>query len=759
MVKFIRLTLILLLTGTFIFLAYFLYQLQQNKYSFLSFRLNEVSSSIVVPDLDRLLNKLENSSDIESIEVNETLKSGFDQLLQQRGSGFNEDLGDQCFLSFNQNDFVLAFENPDLNFHLVVGILNKVFLEKASYADGIIDINGKQYYAENFGVYTVFSSQPILPVFTEDELVSTNADYIVVRDTGSVERFILANDRQFKVWNETSDPVRGNPVNHNAFIKKIPTSFQDVFFYGSHRLRDDKISFFKGAEEEEYSWISDGVLILRKDSFQLMIAPQNDERNLRLILEEQTLKAKGDTVQLNFFNVKNFEIMPFETSFNWQKSIPELTTELSLYTEFENFNVLANSLSAMRWYLAEIQTGNLLEEDEEIMEQYRLSTPLRSHFVHITNHTDALLFETATWVDKTTRVRTLTNVSLMDDSTRQINEDLEFQVAFAPDVIIPFTQKGASKLLIANKKNLAMYNDNGNMEWNVELPSETILDPVLIDLENDDIFEIALFLNNTFIVFNSQGQIISGLHKKIDQPVLGGLCVNYDLAYNYRFFVVTSNSIVCLNENGETVTGWQFSNPTTPLSGEASYTQISGIDFLTFGGVNGQLLVLNRRGESRFENQVVSKLSNESDFVTGTNEGTLHKLGYANQYIYNRYLKDGYTDSVKLDKRVNAIAASWIMLDKPNLLIDEPNRIILFNEFGYVEREILKPQDASEFLGIESTIEIQYVFANSSNKILYLLNQEGKIILSNPYNSEVYGISPTGFYTYDRLKMKKHKLN
>ena len=113
-----------------------------------------------------------------------------------------------------------------------------------------------------------------------------------------------------------------------------------------------------------------------------------------------------------------------------------------------------------------------------------------------------------------------------------------------------------------------------------------------------------------------------------------------------------------------------------------------------------------------------------------------------------------------MDKRVNAIRAEWILLDEPKLLIEEPERVILFNAFGYVEQEILKPLGASKFVGVEVVPQIYYVFFDNSNNSLYLLDRDGKMILTNLSNNPYsYGINSTRFYTFDGQKLKEHKLN
>ena len=748
------------MAGIFLFLAYYLYQQQVNKYSFLSFKLENPEVSIVIPDLDRLLKKIEDANEIESIEINNFVENGMNALISNKNISYDSYFGKKCFISFNQSDLTIAFKSNTISLKEISNLITTKLGGVSTYTDNGISINNKEYHFSQFGAYSVFSTIQIKPVFETNSFIESNADYYMFKKGDFFERYILANNKQFKVWNEEAEPVRGEPIKHSSFIQKIPQSFTEVYFYGSQRMDEDKNTFFLQPNEEAFSWVDNGLMILKKDSFELMIASQNTQRNLDLLLEEQTLNAVGDSVQINYLSVKNFKIMPFTSTYNWQNSIPELKKELNYYTEFENFNVLANSLEAMHWYLSEIQTGNLVEGNEKIMRHYSLSTPLKCHYVALTNTGNEIKFETHTWISKTKRTKTVTTVLLNETVEAGNSAGLEFSVLIKPDFILPFSQNGEQNILTSNAKSIAVYNAEGNLTWKIELANKLLLKPQLIDLEKDGIFEFVLFTENEFLVLNSNGVKIQGLSQTINQAIIGGLCVNYDNKYDYRFFIVTKTGVICLNEKGAVVEGWQFTNTATPLSGEAYYTQINGTDFLTFKAENKQVFVLNRKGENKFGSEIVSKLSNESEFVIGKNESLIHKLGYANQYIYNRFLKDNYTDSVKLDIRVNAISANWVLIEQPILVIEEPNRILLVNKFGYVEQEILKPQMATKFLGVLASAEIYYVFFNNANNSLYLLNKNGKLVLSNlANNTQVFGISTTSFYTFDGQKIKEHKLN
>ena len=82
--KFVRVILVLVLVGAFAFLAYDLYEKQKNKYSFLSFELENSSNAIVVPNIDRLLQKINTAEQIEGLSGNTALESGFGLVLQHK---------------------------------------------------------------------------------------------------------------------------------------------------------------------------------------------------------------------------------------------------------------------------------------------------------------------------------------------------------------------------------------------------------------------------------------------------------------------------------------------------------------------------------------------------------------------------------------------------------------------------------------------------------------------------------------------------
>jgi hypothetical protein len=756
-VKIVRIILLILVTGVFIFLAKYLYDRQQNKYAFESFSLGGESTDIFVPNLDRLLDKLNSSNDITSLGENPILKSGLDQLIFHKNTSFNEDFGEACFVSFTATDFSLAFTSPGLNFDKITQTLTKVFNLKASYSNHQLTLSGQNYYAQQYGLYTVISTRILDPNPDLLPALITNADYIVTQQN-QVQKYVIAQDRLYKIWNTTADTVRGGTLRHAEIIKKVPNNFNSIDFYGSTQMEVDKYSFF-GKVSNKYDWIGNELVILHKDSFQLMIVAQNENRDLRLILEEQTLGFMSDSAQISHLSIKNFRIMPFKSNFNWQEAFPVLTNQLTHFTEFENYNILASSFEAMNWYLSEIQIEELLTNDEMLYENYQLSLPLSCHTMHIEKIQGSLEFTSATWRNKTQCTRTAT-IYTEKGANDSVSDVLEFNAAFVPTDILSYQEGETSFLVLANNQNIAVYDHNNALVWNVQLPDVLVAPLSFVDLDKNGKKQIVAYTKTQLLVLNADGKVRFSKSANAANPIKGGLTVIYEDANQYRFFVISANNIQCFGEKGEVIQGWKYTGKNPNFTGQATYNIVEGADILSFSAADNQIHLLNRKGESRYATKIFSKLQNQSEFIAGKNETTLSKLGFSNPYIYTRFLKDNFTDSVKLDVTVSPISAKWVLSPDPTLIVEESNRILQFNPLGFVKSEVIKPEIGAVLVDVLVQDKIYYVLTSNSDNSIYLLNGDGKLLLSKvSLTSKTFGLIKNKFYISIAQMIQVHKLN
>lgn len=753
LLKTIRSIFIVILAACFGTMGYFLYEKQKNQHNYSSFKISQDADAVLFLNLDRLLKRVQSVDDLNIDLPNFPLTTGIKSLVENNTTEVSHLIGNSCFVSFNETDFNLAF-NKVLNIEDVLLFLQELNIV-ANYKDGLLTILDHDYVVQFFDNFTSIGSVKKEPLTNQPKLETGNVDYIVFVDSTKVEKHLLTKDQSFKLWSTAEKPVRGRPVLHKPFIEKVPLSFEQITFYGSSRFQEDRLAFFQETSEESMAWIDNGVLIIQKDSFQIMIAQQNDSRDLKLMLEEQTLSYQNDSSGIAYFNIKNFEIMTFKSEFAWHEVIPALNKQLNYYTEIENFNVMANSIAAMRWYLAEIQIDNLFLRSEDFKKRYKQSLPLYAHMLNV-NISNTIDYKSATWREKNKATHTFTSILLNGKS--EGSDDVLFPIDFKP-IYIQLIEKNGD-LLITGTNKVTYITASGVQKWMFESKHPIKQKLQIIDIENNGKSDFALFNTNGMIVLDNKGKAIERLTLQNETEFKEGICLNYDNSYDYRFLLINGDRIDYFNENGQIVEGWQFKQSTTPINTVLHYTQIQGKDYISFKDISNNQYILNRRGENRFPNLRQFDLPNESVFLTGNNEAEMRKIGYNNQYILSYFVKDGYLDSVKLDKRVNPLEISWLEENgNPLLVIEEASRIMIFNTFGYLETEILKPEGMGEFLGVHKKQGFNYVFFNNSQNSLYLLDKGGKLRVKTNKTHSLYGISAAIFCTYDGQNIKLHKLN
>ncbi|MCB9225124.1 MAG: hypothetical protein H6582_13140 [Crocinitomicaceae bacterium] len=741
--------------------AIYLYNKQRVHLNYLSFELENSNGSIIVPDIDRLVDKFSTVDDFEMQGWPTDLASALNAAFQHKGFSFNRELAKECYITFNDKDYAIVF-NTTSSVNSIVEVINAEFGAECSLEGKTVNLNGVVLRAEHFGNFLCFSSNIMSPVGTSEELEYGNADYVEFNeDHKSGIRHILSKKFHFRLWETQVTSLLGRPVAHAEYFGAAPTKFDQLVFYGSSRITEDVNQLFNAPDFESFDWLNDGLIYVQKDSFELIIAVQGESRDLDLMLEEQTIE-QNDSASISYFNVGKFKVMPFKTHFNWTSSINELNSELRYYTEYNNFNVMANSIPAMRWYLGEVQLGNLLGNNQQVASIYQECLPEVSHYVLFEQQADGgYRCKSKVYGKDSTCLITevMSNEQVVQMEGVEVMTD--FNVNIVPSRLQAVHEKGKTYILLNNLNQLSLYANDGEKIWSLNLSTPLVDKPQIIDFENDGLFEYVLFQQDQVDVVNNKGKSLNGYPIKLGGVSTAGLAVNYDNEYKWRIIVNVGNTVKLYSEEGKIVEGWQFGGMQAAMKGKIYHVLTDGKDIITFKDRSDRQYVLNRRGELRIQNPVVFSLPNETDFITGSMESSLRKMGYKNGYIYNYYILDGQRDSVKLDQPVTAVRTFWeYNSGKPLLIIEEPGRLLIVNEFGYIMSEVLKPdQSNNEFVGLVGSKDYGFVFADNSQNSIYLLNNFGKMILPSAVEgSAVSIIDGNLLYSFSGINLKAYKI-
>ncbi|MBD3636677.1 MAG: hypothetical protein HUJ25_04990 [Crocinitomicaceae bacterium] len=745
---------------TFVFLAIYLYQKQQVKINYLSFTLENAEHSFVVPDIDRLIGKLEAAEDLGMEHLHPHLKDGINVLIERNDFSFNREVTKECFISSNETDFTIAFKTTS-SINSLLRIISDGFSIQATTTDKGIELNGNIYFANHYGQYLAVSTQPLNPIERTDKLRYGNSDYV---DFGTEQaehvRHILSKKYHFRLWNKRAEFVKGRPVFHGNYFEAIPADFDEIIFYGSTRISEDINTYFNQPDPQSFAWLSDGLVYIRKGDNEIIMARQGETRDLNLMLEEQTLKNQEDVGEIAYFNIGNFKIMPFQSDFNWKESISELDQELNYYTEYNSFNLLSNSIPSMRWFLGQVQLGNLIANNQAVNKIYQECLPESSHYVRLLkDETNEYLCQSRIYERDSTCLYSEVTSGSKDVQMEGVEVVYDFPVDIIPTKLTAVEDKGKNYILLNNSKELSLYEPTGEQSWKLTLSTPLVEDPQIVDFENDGHFEVVLFQSNQIDVVNNKGKSLNGFPVMLNGTSSAGLAVNYDNLFKWRLIVNVDNSVKVYSEQGKNVEGFLFQGMNAPIKGKIYHVITKGKDIITFKDKGNTQHVLNRRGEYRLEN-VNFSLANETDFIVGSLESALRKMGYKDGYIYNYYILDGQRDSVIIDQTVSPIKTYWeYNQGKPLLIVEEPDRLLIINQFGYVQSEVLKPNKSNQFVGLVGQKDYGFVFADNSENSIYLLNNYGKMILPQAVEgSAVSIIEGKLLYTFSGISVKAYKI-
>lgn len=745
------------------YIAFYLYEKQNNPYSLLSFRVEQEQQAVLVKDMDRLLGKIAINDDALSPYLLETIKDGLSYLTNYSEVSFNEEVSDRLFLSWNESGFCLTLDNADLTPKTISTVLKEVYGVENRLEKGQLSFQEKVFSVEQIGNFLVISNTPFQTAEEATEVPLGNPDFMVFLPDSLAINHLLTRDYHFEVWKSDTTVYKSKPVAHQSLFEIIPSEFDEIVFYGGSRFGDDLTANFQSPDQELFSWVDQGILLIKvNDSMEVVIGRQNEQRDLRLILEEQTLSNQGDSAQLSVFNMGSFEVMHIETKTGWKESVRELDHELRYYTEYDNYNVLASSLSSMRWFLAEFQQDNFFLQNDDLTYLYTTAIPEKLNYLRIESQGDNCQVTARSNISSSGVVTAFVSTGASkEENAAALKLLADFPVEIIPTHIQEFNHSGENHYLLSNSKQLVSYTADGSKEWRIDLSSTLSGQPQFVDFENDGVLELVVYTRDYLDVVNRNGKSRSGFPVTLKNGSEGGLAINYDQSFNYRLLVSNGRSIDCYNESGKPVMGWLFQEMTGPLQGEIDYAQVNGKDYICFEDKEGVYYRLNRRGESRFEKNVRKNFTSETDFLVGTTESNLRKLGYKNQYIYSYYVKDGSRDSSKVDLTIDPRRIIWKKSKgQLRMIVEEQDRVITFDEFGYKLSEIIKQSPNQTILDVFGTQEFFYLFFDSYQNKLYLRNAYGHLLTGNPLKG-----SRTATLISDRLvtfvgnKIKVYVLN
>jgi len=723
--KILKSILILIAGSAMFYGGFYIYQKQTNLITFDSFQINENSNNLHILDADVFFNTYNNTSDLSQFNLPKDIIKTFSYFSQIQN--FNSKISKEIRLNYFENNFYLIFKHNNIDD--VIKELQSQLHITSSYSGHTLHINKNKLFVFQIENYLVVSNQKISYKKIkkkETDKKPGNYNYSFSNNTSKkLTYFTKSNNSLISFTQKESNPVYGKPTKPEDYFKFIPSDYTELYFYGSSNFQKDKSILLNKADSSGFFiWVDQSFIHLKKDDKELIIGKQNDVQNLKYILDEQTIELSTDSLLPTSLFRNNFEISFFKTTYNWPNILPNTKSSFSVYSEFNNYNILGNSISAIDWFIRELQLG------KQSKNYSALNLPQKVNTLTIRKSDTNTTTLAKSWISRQQYIEINSQSSTQIDSISKIKQIYNFPSNNSLSFITPFKHIDSLYILCTHPDKIICYTIDGEIKWQKAIETPLIKPPTPI-LEGNSISFI-IFHHNKVDHLNSTGESKKGFPYNYNGISKDAIVVKENKEAPYRLIINLNNSIINLNLKAEPVVGWTNINMGSPLKSKISTSIINNALLICTKSAKDSIYVFNKFGTIQSPSIYAFKKNNQSDYINGA-KNNLQILSFENNYIKSIFLTDGHLDSTKINLKIKPEKVKWLKIDQSTeLLIEDYNHIVFYNEYGFVEQEYQKPKPNLTLLSSVLENRNLLIFANLSKNELYLLNKFGKQLNKNP---------------------------
>ncbi|WP_224485517.1 ribonuclease HII [Robertkochia aurantiaca] len=328
-----------------------------------------------------------------------------------------------------------------------------------------------------------------------------------------------------------------------------------------------------------------------------------------------------------------------------------------------------------------------------------------------------------------------TGVATTGMVTQVFNTTLENELATRPQFVINHRSKQREVVVQDIQNYLYLINPSGKVLWKKKLDSRIIGDIEQVDLYRNGRLQLAFNTSGKFYIVDRNGNDVAPFPKTFEEPITQPLAVfDYDKNKNYRFCIVSGNTIHMINREGKQVNGFVYKKSKGALLNQPKHIRIGRRDYLIFQEHPDQLKILHRTGKPRITPEQNFALSGnpvflyDDKFSTTTASGDLIQLD-----------QQGRVSSVNMDLQeghlIDATINTFVSISENKLRIKDQEITL---DYGiYTEPRIFYIYDTI-YIAITDT---------QSNKV-YVFNSRGELLENFP----VYGNSAIDLHDMDNDK-------
>ena len=208
-----------------------------------------------------------------------------------------------------------------------------------------------------------------------------------------------------------------------------------------------------------------------------------------------------------------------------------------------------------------------------------------------------------------------TNTSTTDESTALWASKLDTAIFISPQVVTDVS--GRSKKIIAfdGSSNMYLIEKDGMIKWKIQLKEKPLSKVFVVDINKNGKSEYVFNTQSYIYCIDGDGKNVENFPLQLSDASTEPMTV-VDIANNkdYRFIVPSKNKILNFLKNGSPNKGWTFTSAKNNICKEVAYIKFNGIDYFITTDIDGNLYVLDKKGNEKIKMKSAIKVAQNSNF-------------------------------------------------------------------------------------------------------------------------------------------------
>ena len=313
--------------------------------------------------------------------------------------------------------------------------------------------------------------------------------------------------------------------------------------------------------------------------------------------------------------------------------------------------------------------------------------------------------------------------------------NLKFEVNLPNEIILgPIIVKNhfnnKNEIIVQDSKNkLYLINNDGQVEWTKKINGKILREIYQIDSYKNGKLQYVFSTENNLFVIDRKGRNVGRFPLKFNDKITKPISIfDYDKNKNYRILITQNRELFMFDSKGKRVKGFEYKKKSEIIT-KPKHFRISGKDVIVFKTID-ELLILNRRGKIR--------IKPNGSYNYSDNEIYQYKNNLVSISNKNEVVKIDMKGDIKIGE---SMSFNSKLISSKNLLVTLQKNIIANLsketeiEFGNYDNLKIYNLNKNEFVSVY----------DSQNNNLYFLDKNLNIQDGFP----IYSKSEANFNTYN----------